>query len=68
MVLTAMLSVAGCGGNPYGPTGKITGRLTMEGKPLPAGHSVSFMQMEKGFLLSASQTRTAIRSQIVEQR
>ncbi len=50
MVLTAMLSVAGCGGNPYGPTGKITGRLTMEGKPLPAGHSVSFMQMEKGFL------------------
>ena len=40
----------GCGGDPYGPTGKVTGKLTMDGKQLPAGHAVSFMQMEKGFL------------------
>ena len=40
----------GCGGDPYGPTGKVTGKLTMNGKMLPAGHAVSFMQMEKGFL------------------
>jgi hypothetical protein len=40
----------GCGGDSYGPTGKITGKLTMEGQALPPGHAVSFMQMEKGFL------------------
>jgi hypothetical protein len=44
------LFVTGCGGVDYGPTGKITGRLTMDGKPLAAGTAVSFMQMEKGFL------------------
>src|SRR5262245_42092123 len=51
--LTVMLFVAtllGCGGDSYGPTGKVTGKLTMDGKELPAGHAVSFMQMEKGFL------------------
>jgi hypothetical protein len=42
---------AGCSGKPnYGPTAKVSGRLTMDGKPLPAGQAVSFMQMEKGFL------------------
>lgn len=40
----------GCGGYNYGPTGKITGRLTLDGKPLATGTAVSFMQMEKGFL------------------
>lgn len=45
-----LLFVLGCGGEGYGPTGKITGRLTMDGKPLAAGTAVSFMQMEKGFL------------------
>ncbi|MDZ4686120.1 MAG: hypothetical protein SH850_13715 [Planctomycetaceae bacterium] len=44
------LCTIGCGGVDYGPTGKITGRLTMDGKPLAAGTAVSFMQMEKGFL------------------
>jgi hypothetical protein len=40
----------GCGGEQYGPTGRVNGKLTMDGKQLPAGHAVSFMQMEKGFL------------------
>jgi hypothetical protein len=49
-LLTILLSICGCGGDPYGPTGTVTGKLTMAGKPLPAGHAVSFMQMEAGFL------------------
>ena len=50
IVLVFLSSFLGCGSDPYGPTGKVTGKLTMDGKPLPAGHAVSFMQMEKGFL------------------
>ncbi len=42
--------LAGCSDDPYGPTGKVTGKLTLDGKPLAAGHAVSFMQMEQGFL------------------
>lgn len=49
-VLVFVASLVGCGSDPYGPTGKVTGKLTMDGKPLAAGHAVSFMQMEKGFL------------------
>jgi hypothetical protein len=49
-MLLALVACAGCGGYNYGPTGRITGRLTMDGKPLPQGTSVSFMQMEKGYL------------------
>jgi hypothetical protein len=45
-----VLSLAGCGGHDFGPTGKVTGKLTMAGKPLAVGTAVSFMQMEKGFL------------------
>ena len=48
--LMLMATILGCGGDSFGPTGKITGKLTMDGKQLPAGHAVSFMQMEKGFL------------------
>lgn len=43
-------SLLGCGGPSYGPTGKVTGKLTLDGKPLAVGTAVSFMQMEKGFL------------------
>jgi hypothetical protein len=51
VTLTAtFLFTIGCGGYNYGPTGKITGRLTMDGKPLAPDHAVSFMEMEKGFL------------------
>jgi hypothetical protein len=45
-----VVAVVGCGGYDYGPTGSITGRLTMDGKPLPAGHAVTFMEMQKGYL------------------
>jgi len=48
--LVLMLSVTGCGGTDFGPTGTITGKLTLLGKPIAAGTAVSFMQMEKGFL------------------
>ena len=48
---SALLPLAGCsGGFDYGDTGKIKGRLTMEGKPLEAGTGVSFMEPIKGFL------------------
>src|SRR5690349_16731896 len=50
VAMMILFAVAGCGGHDYGPTGKITGKLTMAGKPLAAGTAVSFMQMEKGFL------------------
>jgi hypothetical protein len=43
-------ALSGCGRNSYDPTGRITGRLTLEGEPLAPGHAVSFMQMERGFL------------------
>lgn len=48
--LFLVTAIVGCGGYDYGPTGTVTGRLTMDGKPLPAGHNVSFMDMEKGYL------------------
>jgi hypothetical protein len=50
LAVAACLITVGCGGTSYGPTGKITGRLTLAGKPLAQGTAVSFMQMEKGFL------------------
>ena len=34
----------------YGDTGRITGRLTFEGKPLVPGHGVIFMEPVKGYL------------------
>jgi hypothetical protein len=48
--ILSVIALAGCGGYDYGPTGQITGRLTMDGKPLPAGHAVTFMEMQKGYL------------------
>jgi hypothetical protein len=48
--LIFVATLLGCGGDSYGPTGKVTGKLTIDGKKLPGGHAVSFMQMEKGFL------------------
>lgn len=42
---------AGCSGEfDYGDTGRISGRLTFEGKPLVAGHGVIFMEPAKGYL------------------
>jgi hypothetical protein len=43
--------IAGCSRkHDYGPTGTIEGRLTMEGKPLPKGTKVLFMEQREGFL------------------
>ena len=45
------IALHGCGGgHDYGPTGKITGKLTLEGKPLSAKTGVQFMEPLKGFL------------------
>jgi hypothetical protein len=42
---------AGCSGEfDYGPTGTVSGRLTMDGKPLKEGTQVAFMQLEKGYI------------------
>ena len=49
-VCACMMSFGGCGGESYGPTGTIEGKLTMDGKPMAAGYAVSFMQMQTGFL------------------
>lgn len=43
------LSLTGCGGTDFGPMGSVSGRLTMDGKPLEAGTQLLFMQMEKGY-------------------
>jgi hypothetical protein len=43
--------VAGCSSAvDYGDTGKISGRLTMDGTPMEAGTGVTFMEPMKGFL------------------
>lgn len=41
--------VSGCGGTNFGPMGSVSGKLTMDGKPLDAGTQLLFMQMEKGY-------------------
>lgn len=49
LLLTASLLV-GCSSDfDYGPTGTVSGRLTMNGKPLKAGTQVVFMHPEKGY-------------------
>lgn len=50
-ILSALLvlSAAGCGGTDFGPMGSVSGKLTMDGKPLAAGTQLLFMQMEKGY-------------------
>lgn len=46
-----ILAAGGCSsGVDFGATGTVTGRLTMDGKPLSPKHAVSFMDMQKGFL------------------
>jgi hypothetical protein len=50
IVVMFAATMLGCGGESLGPTGKVTGKLTLDGKQLPPGHAVSFMQMQKGFL------------------
>jgi hypothetical protein len=52
VVLSIVVGIAlsGCQkGVDYGPTGKVSGKLTMEGKPLSPGTQVVFMHPEKGY-------------------
>jgi hypothetical protein len=51
LLLVGLLALGGCSkGNDFGPTGKIAGRLTMDGKPLPEKTSISFMEPTSGYL------------------
>lgn len=49
MALCALFVLHGCGGTDFGPMGSVSGKLTMDGKPLDAGTQLLFMQMEKGY-------------------
>jgi len=51
ILVCLVLGEAGCSKDfDYGDTGRINGRLTMDGKPLPEGHGVIFMEPIKGYL------------------
>lgn len=41
--------LVGCGGNDFGPMGSISGKLTMDGRPLAAGTKVIFTQPTNGY-------------------
>lgn len=49
LLCMTVLVTAGCGGTDFGPQGSVSGKLTMDGKPLAAGTQLLFMQMEKGY-------------------
>ncbi len=52
LLILAFFGASGCSEKPdFGPTGKIRGRLTMDGKPLERGHGVTLMEPMKGFLV-----------------
>jgi hypothetical protein len=49
-----VLGVVGCGSGGYrGPTGAVTGRVTLDGQPIPQGSVVSFVS-EAGFTATAT--------------
>lgn len=51
LVCAALIAVmAGCGGNEFGPMGSVSGKLTLDGKTLPAGTKVIFMEPENGYM------------------
>lgn len=51
LLLLGLLALGGCSkGNDLGPTGKIAGRLTMDGNPLSEKTSISFMEPMSGYL------------------
>jgi hypothetical protein len=52
--VVGVLSVVGCGSGGYhGPTGAVTGRVTLDGQPIPQGSVVSFVS-EAGFTATAT--------------
>ena len=52
--VVGVLSVVGCGSGGYhGPTGAVTGRVTLDGQPIPQGSVVSFVS-DAGFTATAT--------------
>lgn len=47
-ILPILALLSGCGSSE--PMGSVTGTLLLEGKPLPAGHGVVFMEPQSGAL------------------
>ena len=47
-ILSILVFLLGCGSSE--PVGSVTGTLLLEGKPLPAGHGVVFMEPQSGAL------------------
>ena len=45
--LTAL--IPGCGGHEFGALGSVSGKLTLDGKPLASGTKVIFMQPTQGY-------------------
>ena len=49
VVVPCLLAMTGCGGRTpaRGPTGSVSGKVTLNGKPVPEGCAVVFMNQEK---------------------
>ncbi|QEG20222.1 hypothetical protein [Mariniblastus fucicola] len=47
-ILGTLLVMAGCGGKDFGPTGSISGTLSMDEQPLPEGTKLIFMHPSEG--------------------
>ena len=48
LTLAGLTLMAGCGGNPFGPLGAISGKLTLDGEAAPTGTKVLYMGPETG--------------------
>ena len=45
----ALSAMGGCGGNDFGPMGTVSGKVTLDGKPVEPDTKVIFMQGTKGY-------------------
>ncbi|MFK7767187.1 MAG: hypothetical protein AB8B55_08190 [Mariniblastus sp.] len=48
--IVLVVGLVGCGGTDFGPIGSIAGKLSMDGKPLPAGSKVIFQDNISGHM------------------
>lgn len=49
-ILSILVAASGCGGGTnFGPMGSVSGKLSMDGKPLTEGTQLLFMQMSDGY-------------------
>ncbi len=55
VLAAALCMIAGCGqgGHTRGPTGKVTGKATFNGKPLPSGCTIVFTHKDKAVAVTA---------------